>query len=99
MFALPDTTAVVLMELIKAVVSLGTLVVFTNFTQVGNDKRFSDNLTANDKRFTETQSANDKRFLDLLLTLRDAKSEERSRVDDKIGILATSLDAIKESKE
>ena len=123
------------MELLKSVVSLGTFVIFTNFIQAGNDKRFADslaandkraldsdkrfadnlaandkraldsdkrfvdNLAANDKRFKDNLAANDKRFSDLLLTLRDTKSEDRARIDDKISMLSTAVKDMKEEKK
>ena len=87
------------MELLKSVVSLGTLVIFTNFIQSGNDKRFADNLVANDKRFKDNLDASDKRFSDLLLTLRDTKSEDRARIDDKISMLSTAVKDMKEEKK
>ena len=101
---------IVLVEAIKGIVSLGTIVLFTRRIQSSGDKRSSDlleslkfTIDASDKRTNDHISASDKRFSDLLMSMKDTKviegellKEKLKSTNDNIKKLTEDVEKVKE---
>ena len=90
---------IVLVEVIKGVVSLSTIVLFTSVMQSSGDKRIADLLVS----LKITIDASDKRFSDLLASMKDVKviegellKEKLNSTNDNIKKLAEDVEKIKE---
>ena len=91
--------SIVLVEVIKGVVSLSTIVLFTSVMQSSGDKRIADLLVS----LKITIDASDKRFSDLLASMKDVKviegellKEKLNSTNDNIKKLAEDVEKINE---
>ena len=97
---------IVLVEIIKGVVSLGTIALFTNKIQSSGDKRRADLLVslkltidASDKRTNDHISASDKRFSDLLASMKDTKVIEGELLKEKLNSTNDNIKKLTEDVE
>ena len=97
---------IVLVEIIKGVVSLGTIALFTNEIQSSSDKRIADLLVslkltiyASDKRTNDHISASDKRFSDLLTSMKDTKVIEGELLKEKLNSTNDNIKKLTEDVE
>ena len=79
---------IVIVEIVKAVASLGTIIAFTSITQSSTDKRIADLISTSDKRLSDHISSSDKRLSDHISSsdkrLSDHINAREKRTNDHI---------------
>ena len=86
---------IVFVEIAKAVVSLGTIILFVN----NADKRLSDHINASDKRLSDHISSTDKRFTDLLTSMKEIRVIDGELLKEKFKFTNDNITKLSEDVE
>ena len=82
---------IVIVEIVKAVASLGTIIAFTSITQSSTDKRIADLISTSDKRLSDHISSSDKRLSDHINAREKRTNDHISSSDKRFTDLLTSM--------